>query len=64
MGLGNNVFTELKNEIVAMDVKESGVVDDDNTKMISECLKQLYEKRDKIEEDFSDIQLAHMISIV
>ena len=37
-----------------MDVKESGVVDDDNTKMISECLTQLYEKKEKIEEDLSD----------
>ena len=63
MGLGNNIFTELKNEIVSLDKNEAGIVDDTNAKNIREHLNQLYKEKDKLEIDFSDTQLAHMISI-
>ena len=63
MGLGNNIFTELTNEIVTLDKNEDGLVDDTNAEKNKEHLHQLYKEKEKIETDFSDTQLAHMISI-
>ena len=39
MGLGNNVFTELKNEVIALDKKEKGNLEDENISKIDECTK-------------------------
>ena len=63
MGLGNNIFTELTNEIITLDKNEVGIVNDTNSKKIKEHLNQLYKEKGKLETEFSDTKLAHMISI-
>ena len=44
MGLGNNIFTELTNEIVTLDKNEFGIVNDTNSENIKEhfhyCIKR------------------------
>ena len=63
MGLGNNIFTELTNEIVTLDKNEDGIVNYPNSEKNKEHLHQLYKEKGKLETKFSDTQLAHMISI-
>ena len=61
MGLGNNVFTQLKNEVLKLDETENNV--DEMGQRFTEDLKNLYSKKEELENKFSDIQLAHMIII-
>ena len=42
---------------------EAGIVDDTINKSITEHLNQLYTEKENLEIEFSDKQLAHMISI-
>ena len=63
MGLGNNVFTELKKEIISFDKKEAGIVEDENLSRINDAVNQLYNEKKNLEVNFSETQLAHMLSI-
>ena len=63
MGLGNNIFSELKNEIIAIDKKEATSTENSNADVINEHLKQLHTDKTQIEKEFQDTQVAHLISI-
>ena len=60
--MANNIFPELTNEIDTLDKNEVGIVNDTNSEKIKEHLNQL-KLKGKLETEFSDTQLAHMISI-
>ena len=58
MGLGNNVFTELKNEVITLDKKEKGNKEDENISKIDDNLKELYKNKKELEIEFTKTQLS------
>ena len=58
MGLGNIVFTELKNEVIALDKKEKGNKEDENISKIDDNLKALYKNKKELEIEFTKTQSA------
>ena len=60
----NNLFTELKSEIVNLDENnvDENIVDENKVKL-NEDLTNLYTTKKEFEVRFSDIQLAHMVTI-
>ena len=62
MGLGNNVFNELKRQIIELDNKENEI-ENDLQRGMQDQLKQLYEEKESLENESSNYNLAKMVVI-
>ena len=60
MGLGNNVFNELKLNVINLDIKENQI-ENSFQKEIQEHLKQLYEEKEILDKASSNNNLAKMV---